>query len=177
MQMAVYNVFKVKTGKYIPCSHVNEMPWCRLSGSMLFNFPSRGEIIVGIYIKVRKAPLSRWRLNRLFIQCWTPSVGKKHACHWLKLDEIYTNGSYGGVWGPGILWLGASLAVTRVLCYLGGFLLIGIQRQPRGLGVMFHNDIGGLAQGCGNSSASALELPQSCTKPSRRSYDCLFSTM
>ena len=28
----------------------------------------------------------------------------------------------------------------------------------------FH--IGGIVQGCGNSSANALELPQTCTKPS-----------
>ena len=31
--------------------------------------------------------------------------------------------------------------------------------------------IGGLVQDCGNSSANALELPQSCTKPSTQWHD------
>ena len=30
----------------------------------------------------------------------------------------------------------------------------------------FYVSVDGLVQGCGNSSANTLELPQSCTKPS-----------
>ena len=40
------------------------------------------------------------------------------------------------------------------------------ENPPCYYGIAMYDDIGGLAQDCSNSTASALELLQSCTKPS-----------